>query len=270
MSLMVEDCWCGNMKNVTYQMFSSLLSDKSSGKKALDAVMEKENPTKSYSRIIRKRLTGMFTSECHDYYYVALDDDICISRLCWSWGIHRDSVGNWGNFQTDEHYQGQGIGGNVIQLFREHLKKETAPPLALFCTCGSESLTKYYGKIGFRPAISGTTCGPLYCPLGDMPSTFSEFCRFYYTPSEKIECCPGTAGYRHEIDCLLKFALMEKGLSFGLPSVKTYEEALLLLLDEPNAGTLERYTLPNGHTVGWSFTPRNGKKEIQLHPDYKI
>jgi GNAT superfamily N-acetyltransferase len=259
------------MKNITYQMFSSLLSDKSSGKRALGAVMEKENPTKSYSRIIRKRLSGMFAEECNDYYYVALDDNgDCISRLCWSWGTHADSVGNWGNFQTREDFQGKGVGRNVIQLFIDHLQRESSPPLALFCTCGSESLTKYYSKLGFRPAIAGTTFGPLYCPLGDTPPTFAEFCRNYYTPSDHVIRCLGTAGYRHEIDCLLKFALLAKGLPFGLPSVKTYEDAVLLLLNDPTAGTLERFALPNGHTVGWAYTPRNGQTEIQLHPDYSF
>ena len=80
---------------------------------------------------------------------------------------------------------------------------------------------------------------------------------------------PGNIQHRHEIDCLLSFSLQEYGKSLGLPSIGSYEEAILLLKNDPQAGLLERIAIDNGHTVGWAFTPISGAREMQIHPKYQ-
>ena len=80
---------------------------------------------------------------------------------------------------------------------------------------------------------------------------------------------PGNAEYRHEVDCLLYFALREQEEPFGLPGISSYEAALMLLKSDPQAGVLERIAISNGHTVGWSFTFPDGKRQMQLHPKYR-
>ena len=111
----------------------------------------------------------------------------------------------------------------------------------------------------FQHAIEGRDCGPRYRPCGDSPETFKEFCDRYYKPSGVLTLKKATLEYRHEIDCLLKFAYVDIGLQFGLSGLKGVEEALLY--SKEKAGMLFSQ---DGHCVGWSFDG-----EMQLHPLYK-
>lgn len=257
------------MELLTYHAFSPAAGEMGSPAKALFRVMEQENPEQPYSRMIRFRLEGKASAECSDTYFVAIADDECVCRHWYGWGKHPDSIGNWGNFRTAKHMQGNGIGGKVLKQWLEDKNNRNDLPLALLCSCGTPSLAAYYSQYGFRPALAGTEIGPLYCPLEDSPETFDSFCDSYYRPAAELICLTGSVGYRHEIDCLLNFALQAHQIPFGLPSMPTYEMALLLLAQDPAAGILERFATPQGHTVGWAFTPRGQKKEIQIHPAYR-
>ena len=151
------------------------------------------------------------------------------------------------------------------------LRNEKAPPSCLFCIAGKSHLVAMYAPLGFRPALTGTVCGPLYCPLNGAPDKFSDFCHEYYRPAERLCFVPGTVGFRHEVDCLLGFALCEAGefRTFGLKSFPTYEEAFLALEADPSLGRLERVATEDGRTVGWAFTPAGGERELQLHPGFR-
>ena len=116
-----------------------------------------------------------------------------------------------------------------------------------------------YSKFGFVPAIEGREFGPLYMPIGDSPATFLEFCDSYYKPSDNLHLRCASIGYRHEIDCLLRFVYINMGLDFGIGDISYIEDALLHFPER--CGMLFSN---DSHCVGWSLDG-----EIQVHPLYK-
>ncbi len=233
----------------------------------LDLVLAGENPDRSYSGMMRFRLSGRAFPQCRDTYFIALDSerDVCVARLWYGWGNHEHAVGNFGNFMTDEHYRRRGIGSLLLDLLGEDLNHHSgALPSALFCTAGDAGIAEVYHKrYGFRPILPGRTHGHLYCPLGNSPDSFEEFCQEYYNRADgEIHFIPGTVAYRHEIDCLLRFALSTRGEVFGLPGIESFEEALL----SPEKGVLECALSDSGVCVGWAFTPKGGVRRVQLYP----
>ncbi len=241
--------------------------DAAAGKALLCWVEEAEPPEASYAQMMRFRLQGEAFPECRDAYFAALDETRCVSRVWHGWGKHADAIGNFGNFRTAQDHQHQGIGRVLLDRCFSELQTAKELPLALFCSAGA-FIAPAYRKYGFHALLPGTDHGPLYCPLGDSPRSFAEFCRQYYHPAEKLQLLPGTIGFRHEIDLLLKFALAYEGRNFGLSAFPSYEAAYLAIRHDRAAGVLERVALPDGHTVGWAFTAPGGEREMQLHPAY--
>ena len=237
---------------------------------ALDSVVQAESDA-SYARMIRYRLAGKAAAECNDRYFIAEDEGRCVSRIWYGWGDHADAVGNFGNFRTAEDRQRQGIGRHLLEMLTASVRSEKNPPRCLFCTTGKPHLVAMYAPLGFRPVLEGTDRGLLYCPLNGSPEKFSDFCREYYRPAEELHFVPATVGYRHEVDCLLGFALCAAGefRTFGLKSFATYEAAFLTLEADPSLGKLERVVTEDGRTVGWSFLPAGGERELQLHPAFR-
>ncbi len=225
----------------------------------IDRMMHGFDTDKSYADMMRYRISGKAANECRDVYYVAHNGEKALGRLWHGWGRHKDAIGNWGNFYTDENARGQGIGGGLLRLWQGDFENEKDPPLCFLCTAATKELTDLYGRLGFRPAIEGRDCGPLYRPCAGSPETFKELCEGYYKPSEVLYLRKATVEYRHEIDCLLKFAFINSGLRFGLDGAKSVEEALLY--GRERAGML--FTA-DGHCVGWSYDG-----QIQLYPIYK-
>ena len=179
------------------------------------------------------------------------------------WGKHERAVGNWGNFFTSPEYRGQGIGRKMLDFWHNDLKTRENLPLALFCTAGEEGLAKLYAPYGFRPALKNTTCGPLYCPLGNSPESFAEFCEQYYPPASSLTFKPATLEWRHEIDCLFKFAMLSKGLDY-LPKGMTSLEASLLEKDPHVEIIFTDTNVP----VGLAVLHENEKKDVRIHPSY--
>ena len=211
-----------------------------------------------YADMMRVRITGALSNECNDVYYIAHEDGRGIGRHWNGWGKHPDAIGNWGGFFVDEAYRGKGVGGNLLRLWWEDFKASREHPLCFCCTAGSKSLTQLYSRFGFVPAIEGTDRGPLYMPVGDSPATFREFYNAYYKPSDHIIRKSATVEYRNEIDCLLRFALMDLGIPFGIGDEKSMEAALLHWPER--AGILFS---DDGHVVGWTFD-----KKMQVYPLY--
>lgn len=237
---------------------------------ALLRVVERESDA-SYARMIAYRLAGAAADECEDCYFIATEGDRCVSRLWYGWGRHADAIGNFGNFRTADELQGQGIGGRLMAMLAESLRGRNDPPLALFCTSSKPHLVRMYAKLGFRPALTGTEKGPLYSPLAGSPETFPEFCRAYYRPARELRLLAGTVGWRHEVDCLLNFALREAGENpvGGPGGYSSFEAAFLALAGDPSLGKLERLVTDAERTVGWAFTPRGGRRELLVHPDFR-
>ena len=237
---------------------------------ALDRLIQTESDA-SYAQMIRYRLAGKAASECEDRYFIAEEDGRCVSRIWYGFGRHDRAAGNFGNFRTAEDHQRQGIGRQLLEMLTASLRNEKDLPSCLFCIAGKPHLVAMYAPLGFRPALKGTETGPLYCPLGGSPENFEDFCREYYRPARSLHFAPGSIGFRHEVDCLLGFALCAAGefRTFGLKSFPTYEAAFLALADDPARGRLERVVTDDGRTVGWSFTPAGGEREIQLHPAFR-
>ena len=232
--------------------------EKNAAYQAIWNMMDGFDTNRSYADMIRLRLTGDIAAECLDTYYVAHEDGRCLSRLWMGWGNHPDSIGNWGNFYTDVNARGRGIGGGLLRLWDEDLKATKNPPLAFFCTASTVDLLRPYGKFGWRSALKGDNRKPLYLPIGSSPETFQEFCEMYYKPSPVLYARPATIGYRHEIDCLLKFAFMDMSLRFGINGIN----AEMALLYHP--GEAKMLFTADGHCVGWSF-----KGIDQVHPIYE-
>ena len=138
----------------------------------------------------------------------------------------------------------------------EDLEGKEKKPLALFCSA-LPNIAPIYFPYGFRVAVDKGTGYYLYKPVGDSPETFQEFCERYYQPADVLICRKATVGWRHEIDCLLKFALADRGLPFGFGEINL--EAALLY----HPGKAELLFTPDERCVGWMF-----EGEKQLFPAY--
>ena len=219
----------------------------------------------SYSEMMRFRASGRAKEECTDVYYLCTDENSAlVSRLWMGWGKHKGAVGNWGNFFTSPSYRGQGIGRKMLDIWYDDVQNRTDAPRALFCTAGSEGLVKLYEPYGFRPAIKGATSGPLYCPLGESPDSFEEFCAEYYKPAKSLVFKRATLEWRHEIDCLFKFAMLDAGLDY-LPEGMVSLEASIL---ENGAVGVEIIFTDEDIPVGLANLRQDGKKDVRIHPSY--
>ncbi len=220
----------------------------SAARAALEEMMRGVDEDKSYANMIRLRLSGALAEECNDTYYVAHEGGRALARHWNGWGRHPDAIGNWGNFYTDEACRGRGIGGALLRFWREDFEAREDLPLCFLCSAATRELTELYARLGFRTAIEGTDHGALYMPIGNSPASFREFYTRYYQPTEVLYHRRATVEYRHEIDCLLRFAFRDLGLEFGVGGQRSAEEALLYHPDE--VGMLFS---ADGHCVGWSF-----------------
>lgn len=218
-----------------------------------------------YAEMMRYRIEGKAAGECTDVYYMCTDgENNLISRLWMGWGKHKGAVGNWGNFFTSPEYRGQGIGRRMLDFWLDDVSKRADAPTALFCTAGDEKLAKLYAPYGFRPALKGKTCGPLYCPIGDSPETFQEFCEVYYKPAKSLVFKKATLEWRHEIDCLFKFAMLDMGLDYLPEGMVSLESSLL----ENGAKRIDIIFTDTGIPVGLAKVRDGGKCDVSIHPNY--
>ena len=226
--------------------------------KAISRMLEGYNVGATYADMMRLRLSGKVSDQCVDTYFVAHEGGTCYSRLWHGWGKHKVAIGNFGNFITLEECRGQGIGKQMMQMWHNDILQRSDKPLGLFCT-GNERVVQLYYGYGFRAAGKGWAGGNLYLPLGDSPETFDAFCDMYYEPSEKLFARPACIGYRHEIDCLLRFYFMEQGLIFEINDLMKIEDALLY-----SPQRVQMLFTENGHCVGWQ-----ADETRRVHPQYK-
>ena len=221
---------------------------------ALEEMMRGVDEGKSYADTIRLRLSGVLADECNDTYYLAREGESALARHWNGWGRHPDAIGNWGNFYTDAECRGRGIGGALLRFWYEDFERRDDLPLCFLCSAATPELVAWYSRFGFRVAIEGTDHGALYMPVGDSPASFREFYKSYYQPSATLSHKPATFEYRHEIDCLLRFALRDIGMEFGIGECKSIESALLYYPER-----VEMLFSEDGHCVGWSL---DGKRQV--------
>ena len=226
-------------------------------RRALFEMVSAEGVNAPYMDMLKLRIKGGAAEECCDNYYLVTEQGKCLCRLWSGWGRHQGAIGNFGNFHTLEERRGQGIGRRALTLWYEDVTTRPDAPPALFCT--SHRVATIYFPYGFRPAVTGTENGPLYLPLGDSPATFRQFCERYYEPAEYLFSRPATLEWRHEIDCLLKFALLEHGRDFGIGKAGSLEEVLLC-----HGGDARLLFTPNQKCVGWIVGDT-----AQLYPLYE-
>ena len=113
-------------------------SAQTEAQKALFSMMDGLDVGVDYADMIRLRMDGRVAAECYDAYYVAREGEKGLSRLWNGWGKHKDAIGNWGNFFTDEKMRGQGVGGGLLGFWHEDLQGEAEMPLCLCCTAANE------------------------------------------------------------------------------------------------------------------------------------
>lgn len=223
-------------------------AEKDDAYRALYEMMRDYAQGRSYADMIRLRLSGAVADQCNDTYYVVREGTQALARLWTGWGRHADAIGNWGNFYTEEACRGKGIGGALLNAWFADLKGRTDLPRCLLCSAATRELTELYGRFGFRPAIAGTDRGALYLPIGKSPASFRDFYREYYRPSDVLHHRKATVEYRHEIDCLLRFAFRDLHINFGIGETESVEAAVLYHPDR--CGMLFSR---DGHCVGWSM-----------------
>ncbi len=217
-----------------------------------------------YAEMLRFRVAGKAKDICTDNYYIALADDNFAARLWTGWGNHKNSVANFGHFNTVEAMRGKGIGRRVMDFWKADIDALENPPLAIFCTAAKLHHDNLYSPYGFRWANGECDVGPLYMPLGDSPETFSEFCEMYYTDTKNITMRPASLEWRHEIDCLLKFALMLHGERLKIGEITSLEERLVL----DNAKDMYLLFSDDEKVIGWAH--KSGEEiNIQLYPKYR-
>lgn len=218
--------------------------------------MMREEQDRSYADMIRLRISGGAAEECDDTYFVALEGEKCLSRLWHGWGRHDNAIGNFGNFFTLEEARGTGVGRKLLHMWMEDLETKEKKPLALFCSALPD-IAPIYFPYGFRVAVDKGTVLFLYKPVADSSQTFRAFYENYYQPADCLVRRKATIGWRHEIDCLLKFALADRNLPFGIDGINL-EGALLY-----HPGEAQLLFTPGGRCVGWIF-----KGEKQVFPVY--
>ncbi len=225
---------------------------------ALAAMLESEATGKSYADAMRARVSGALKDACTDTYFVAHESGACVSRLWYGWGKHADAIGNFGNFLTLEEYRGHGIGTRLLEMWYADLQGRDHLPLALFCTSAPKAALMYE-KYGMRPINKGAAYGPSFMPLGNSPDTFADFCEWYYQPSSYLVSRSASFAYRHEIDLLLKFALLQRGAALGIGEMPSAEHAILYA-----PARAQMLFTDHNRCVGWSVDG-----QIQVYPAYQ-
>ena len=81
----------------------------------------------------------------------------------------------------------------------------------------------------------------------------------YYQPADCLISRAASVQYRHEVDCLLKFALIDRGLKLEIGTQSSAEEALLYRPGQCNMLFTEQ-----GRCVGWEIDGM-----AQVHPQYE-
>lgn len=238
----------------------STKGEKNEAHKMLTDMVENELLNVAYADVIRWRVRGYLKDKCIDNYYVAYTDEKCLSRLWTGWGKHKDAVGNFGHFKTLEELRGQGIGKKILEMWKEDIFGRDDLPLALFCSA-KPRIAAVYASYGFVKAIPSQNEEEnfLYNPLKNAPATFDEFCKDYYKPSDTLIHKRADIEYRHEIDCLLKFALVSIGEEFNMGEYELIEEYIVRCPERVGMLFTE-----DGHCVGWSLDDK-----IKVHPIYK-
>ena len=231
--------------------------DESEAQRTLTKMLENENIGVSYADMMRYRVSNRAKGECIDTYYVAHDGENAYSRLWNGWGRHNDAIGNFGNFVTVETLRGQGLGHRMLEFWFDDISSRQDLPLCFLCM-GDKRASKLYFPYGFQTIEKGASFGPLFMPLGDSPQDFREFCAEYYLPSPILFRRPASVEWRHEIDCLLKYALWTMDQDHTVNG--TYLEEALLYAPEKAALLFTE----GGRCVGWEL---NGTR--RLHPTYQ-
>ena len=220
---------------------------------------------RSYLPMMQYRIAGKAADQCYDCYYIAMENDLILSRLWHGWGKHPNAIGNFGNFMTKEEARGKGVGREMLKMWQEDLMAQKDRPLGLFCSAANTFLIDMYAKYGFTQAVIKPTFSMLYKPLDGSPATFREFSEDYYCAAKSLTVRPATVEWRHEIDLLLKFALAAEGESLGLPGCRSLEESIVW----PHIGTSQLLFTEKDRPVGWSFTGTDGITHWQIHPKYR-
>ena len=206
---------------------------------------------------LHMRLAGGANDVCRDVFFLTYEDGRGLSRIWMGYGRQERAVCNWGAVFTLEEFRGRGYCGRTLDYSFEYIDSMETPPPALFCTAAGMAVV--YGKYGFVPALKGATYGPMYRPCGDSPKSFAEFCENYYTKSDELRAIDAHFGWRNEIDCLLKFALLDAGEEFGICEIGSLGELLRL---EPHRAKI--ILTEEDKCVGWSVDG-----VVQLHPKYR-
>lgn len=228
-------------------------SDKNEVYHLLDSIILKDD------RFLRKRLYGELTDVSNDLFFLAHNDKEGLSRIWMGYGKHENAVSNWGAVFTPEEHRGKGYCAKVLKYCFEELDSMKNPPAALLCTAGTLELTDMYKKYGFTTALRGKDRGPLYRPLGNSPKTFREFYEEYYTETDELFVVDADFGWRNEIDCLLRFALIDIGEYFGLKGIN---DLWPVIMDEPERAKI--ILTKENKCAGWMIDG-----EMQLYPIYR-
>ena len=92
-----------------------------------------------------------------------------------------------------------------------------------------------------------------------------EFCEKYYTPTDVLYAKNATVEFRHEIDCLLKFALLDRGVEFGFEEASSIEKILVF---DNNIKANILFTKDN-KVAGWQIILSDGTIKTQVFPAYE-
>ncbi len=208
---------------------------------------------------LRMRLYGELTDVSNEIFFLTHDEEKGLSRIWMSYGKHKNAISNWGAVATPEEYRGKGYCAKTLEYCFDYVDSMQDSPLALFCTAGALWLTELYKKYGWTTAIKGTDRGPLYRPVGNSPKTFQEFCKQYYTETDELFVVDATFEWRNEIDCLLRFALIDIGEGFGINGIN---DIWPIILNEPERAKI--ILTKENKCVGWMIDG-----EMQLYPLYR-
>ena len=210
-------------------------------------------------RSITSRLAGEFCDVADDRFFFAKIDGEIVGQMWYGWGRHEQPVANFGQVYVATRHRRKGIAERLFSAFCEHFFNDS-PPIAAFCSTGSEWVANIYKSGGFRTIDPEAAYGPLYCPKPGLPDTFDDFSERFYSGqfAGSVHAVPATMEYRHEIDCVLKFTKIRRGVP--PKSIPSFQQAYFDKLD--GKGDLVVLMSPRDRPLGWHFTPYDGSAPL--------
>jgi len=227
-------------------------------------------------RCIRQRLRGDYAAFCVDKYFLGEIHGRIAGQIWYGYATAGTGIANFGHVYTEPEHRKKGIADELMKVFKAAF--DASPVHAALCGTGTPWVARMYFRYGFQPVVQGAETGPLVLFKEGRGRGFRAFEEEYFRPGQDVAVLPGTMAYRHDIDKMLKNALLirnKQSKRVAMASrVATYQDACFLV--EDGRGLVAVARAARGSVVGWSFCLNTGSPwearanafDFEIHPYY--